>query len=180
MLQTETAKKLDELYELIRDMEIALMTTRRPDGMLVTRPMATQAQSTVADLWFVTNIETNKVDEIETDPHVNLGYYNSKTREWVSVSGEATLVRDREKIRELYRRDWKAWFNDEGGDRNGGPDDPRLALILVEAISVTYFKAKHSRPRTLFEIAKGVITGTQPDIGHEKHVSQVELHPSQS
>lgn len=37
-----TDKKLDELYELIDEMEIAMMTTRRPDGMLVTRPMATQ------------------------------------------------------------------------------------------------------------------------------------------
>ncbi len=175
MQHTETSKKLTELYDLIKDMEIALMTTRRRDGLLVTRPMATQAQSTVADLWFVTDIETHKVEEIDEDPHVNLGYYNGKTREWVSVSGTATLVRDREKIRELYRSDWKAWFGDEGGDRNGGPDDPRLALILVEAVSVTYFKAKHSRPRTLFEIAKGVVTGTQPDIGHEKHVSQGEL-----
>lgn len=175
MQHTETSTKLNELYDLIKDVEIALMTTRRPDGLLVTRPMATQQNSSVADLWFVTDIETHKVDEIETDPHVNLGYYNAKTREWVSVSGKATLVRDRELIRKMHRPDWTAWFGNEGGDRDGGPDDPRLALILVEAISVTYFKAKHSRPRTLFEIAKGVLTGTQPDIGHEKHVSTGEL-----
>ena len=172
---TPTTKKLDELYDLIDDMEIAMMTTRRPDGSLVTRPMATQQQGPLADLWFVTDVETHKVDEVRRDPNVNLGYYNPKTREWVSVSGTATISQDRRKIRELYQPDWKAWFNDEGGDRDGGPDDPRLALILVEATAVHYMKAKHSRAVTLFEIARGVLTGTEPDIGREEHLSGAEL-----
>ena len=173
---TPAAKKLEELYELIADMEIALMTTRRPDGMLVTRPMATQKRESIADLWFVTDVESHKVDELHADPHVSLGYYNSKTYEWVSVSGTATITQDRGKIRELYQPDWKAWFNDEGGERNGGPDDPRLALILVEAQSVSYMKTKYSRPRVLFEIARGLLTGTDPDIGREEHLSSGELH----
>ena len=86
-----TSKKLDELYDLIDDMEIALMTTRRADGHLVTRPMATQDRGPLADLWFVTNIETHKTDEIEQDPHVSLGYYDDGSKEWVSVSGTATI-----------------------------------------------------------------------------------------
>lgn len=172
---TPTEKKLDELYELIDDIDIALMTTVRPDGMLVTRPMATQDHNHLGDLWFVTNIETHKVDEIEANPHVSIGYLNPKTMEWVSVSGTATISQDRAKIRELHERDWKAWFEDEGGNRDGGPDDPRLALIVVDAHTVTYMKAKHSRPRTLFEIARGVVTGDQPDIGREERLSEREL-----
>lgn len=167
---TSTARKLDELYELIEDMEIAMMTTRRADGMLVTRPMATQKQGPLADLWFVTNIETFKVDELRHDPSVNLAYYNPTSREWVSVSGIATVSQDRQKIRELHQPDWRAWFEDQGGERNGGPDDPRLALILVEARVVHYMKAKYTRPRALFEYVRGVITGTDPDIGREEHL----------
>ena len=34
--------------------------------------------------------------------------------EWISVSGLATVSRDRQKIRELYAPDWKAWFPEEG------------------------------------------------------------------
>lgn len=172
---TPTEKKLDELYELIDDIDIALLTTVRPDGMLVTRPMATQAHNHLGDLWFVTNIETHKVGEIEANPNVSVGYLNHKTMEWVSVSGAATITQNRAKIRELHQPDWKAWFEDEGGNRDGGPDDPRLALIVVEAHTVCYMKAKHSRPRTLFEIARGVVTGTQPDIGREERLSRSEL-----
>ena len=173
--KTPTEKKLNELYELIEDMEVALMTTRRPDGHLVTRPMATQEHGPLGDLWFVTNIETHKVDELEADPNVCLGYYDDGSKEWVSVSGMARISQDRERIRELYAPDWKAWFGDEGGARDGGPDDPRLALIVVDASSVTYMKSKHSKPRVLFELAKGMVTGETAELGREERLSSAEL-----
>lgn len=172
---TTTEKKLDELYDLIDEIEIAMMTTRRPDGMLVSRPMATQDRNPMADLWFVTDIGTHKIDEMEHDPHVALSYLDEGSMEWVSVSGTARISQDRETIRELHEPDWKAWFPDEGGEKDGGPDDPRLALILVDALSVVYMKAKHSKPVTLYEIAKGMITGEQPDVGRTERVSEAEL-----
>ena len=170
-----TEKKLKELYELIDGMEIAMMTTRAPSGRLVTRPMATQQQEDDADLWFVTNIEADKIDDIRHDPNVNLGYYDDGSKEWVSVSGKATITQDRAKIHELYAPDWRAWFGDEGGEKDGGPDDPRLALIFVDAETVHYMKAKHSKPVTLFEIAKGIVTGQQPDLGRTEELSESEL-----
>lgn len=172
---TPTEKKIDELYALIEKMEIAMMTTRRADGALVTRPMATQKRLPAADLWFVTDIDAHKVDELEADPNVNLGYYDSGSYEWVSVSGTATISQDREQIRALYEPDWKAWFGDEGGARDGGPDDPRLALILVDARTVHYAKAKHSKPVALFEFARGFVTGSEPDLSREEDLSGNEL-----
>lgn len=161
---TKQEKKLDELYDLIGDIEIAMMTTRRPDGRLVSRPMATQKPQPDADLWFVTARDTDKLDEIEADPQVNLAYYDNGTREWVSVSGRASISDDRARIRELYAPDWRMWFEDEGGEKNGGPDDPRLRLVLVEVESVVYAKKTSSRPVALFELAKGFVTGEQPDL----------------
>lgn len=168
-------KKLEELYGLIEGIEIAMFTTRRADGHLVSRPMATQTQAQGSDLWFVTNVESHKLDELDFDPNVNLAYYRDRTREWVSVSGTATVSRDRRAIRELYRKDWKAWFGDEGGERDGGPDDPRLALILVDVESVTYLKVDKPQPIVLFEVAKAMVTGTPPDVGVERQVSGEEI-----
>jgi general stress protein 26 len=168
-------KKLADLYELIEGIEIAMFTTRRADGHLVSRPIATQTQAQGADLWFVTDIDTHKLDELALDSHVNLSYYRDRTREWVSVSGTASVSRDRRAIRELWRPDWKAWFGDEGGGRDGGPDDPRIALILVDVHSVTYLKVNKPKPLVLFEVAKGMVTGTPPKIGEERHVTRSEL-----
>lgn len=174
-MATTTKKKLDELYELIEGIETAMMTTRRADGRLVTRPMATQDHGPVGDLWFVTNIETDKTKEIQQDPNVNLGYYNDDSKEWVSISGRAQISQDRAMIRKLHKPDWTMWFEDEGGQRNGGPDDPRLALIIVDAEVVHYMKSKYTRPRVLFELVKGMLTGKAPDLGREEHLSPEEL-----
>ncbi|MEO5824849.1 MAG: pyridoxamine 5'-phosphate oxidase family protein, partial [Gemmatimonadales bacterium] len=172
---TTTNTKLDELYELIAEIEIAMLTTRTSDGQLVSRPMATQKRNPVADLWFVTSNETHKVDEMEIDPNVNLAYLDSGSMEWVSVSGTATINQDRALIRALYQPDWKAWFGDEGGANDGGPDDPRLALILVDARTAHYLKSTHSKPMVLFELARGMVTGKKPEIGREEELAGSEL-----
>ena len=171
-----TGKKLDELYKLIGDIEVAMFTTRRADGQLVSRPMATQDRVTGTDLWFVTDVSSNKLDELESDSHVNLAYYNMKSREYVSVAGTATITQDRNLIHELYKPDWKAWFGDEGGERDGGPDDPRLALVLVEAQSVEYLVTTKSRPVVLFEVAKALVTGSTPKVGEQRTLNERELH----
>ena len=169
------SKKLQDLYELIEGIEIAMFTTRRSDGRLVSRPMATQTQAEGTDLWFVTDIESNKLDEHEFDPQVNLAYYRDGSREWVSVSGLATVTQDRKAIHELYQKDWKAWFGDQGGERDGGPDDPRLALVLVDVQSVTYLKVNKPKPLVLFEVAKAMVTGTPPKVGVQRELSGEEV-----
>jgi general stress protein 26 len=162
-------KKLDELYELIKDIEIAMFTTRRADGHLVSRPMATQAQAAGADFWFATDIRTAKTDELDFDPNVNLAYYNMKSREYVSVSGEARVVRDRAKIHELWRPDWKAWFEGDGPEA-GTADDPNIVVIGVNAGSATYLKIDKPKPVVLFEVARAIVSGDTPELGEVKHV----------
>jgi general stress protein 26 len=169
------SKKLDELYELIEGIETAMFTTRRATGQLVSRPMATQDRIEDADLWFVTNTETHKIDDLELDPHVNCSYYNNRTHEWVSVSGLARVTRNKAKIRHLYKEDWKTWFGDAGGDEDGGPNDPRIALILIEAELATYMKVNKSRPVVLFEVLRSKVTGSRPSVGEVREISGAEM-----
>ena len=132
--QVPTEKKLEDLYRLIDGIEVCMFTTRRPDGHLVSRPMQTQDRSDGADLWFVTNIESNKLDELATDPHVNLASYRDRTKEWVSVI-TARSPRTARRSRALLP-EWRARLATRA--RTGWrPDDPRIALVLVDA---------HSRP----------------------------------
>jgi general stress protein 26 len=168
-------KKLEELDELIRGIETAMFTTRRLDGRLVSRPMQTQGRIAEADLWFVTNIDAHKDEEIQVDPRVNCAYYNNKTREWVSVSGVARISRDRHRIKTLYKPEWKAWFPDEGGRKNGGAEDPRIALILIDADSVIYMKNDKPRPMILWEIFKARVRGRPADVGEVREIGGAEL-----
>jgi general stress protein 26 len=172
MTSTQT-KQIDELYALVAQIKTAMLTTRRQDGRLVSRPMATQKREPIADLWFVADIESHKMDELDHDPHVNVAYLDSRSWEWVSVSGTAAISTDRATIRRLHQPDWKAWFGAIDEVRNGGPGDPRLALILVDADNVFYMKQEKSKPMVLFEVAKAMITGARPDVGEIKTVGRV-------
>ena len=159
------ASDLTVLFEQIDEIEVAMMTTRRSDGHLESRAMATQKRASGADLWFVTADGTSKLHDIERDPHVNLAYYNTGSYEWVSASGLGTVSRDRSKIAELYAPDWKAWFGQEGDPRHGTPDDPRIVLIGVDIHAAVFMEVNKPKAVVLFELAKGWLTGQRVEPG---------------
>ncbi len=164
--------ELDKLYDHIDDIEIAMMTTRRSDGHLQSRAMATQKRAAGADVWFVTTGDSAKIRDLEADPHVNLSYYKDRTREWVSISGLATVTDDRAKIRELYASDWKMWFSEEGDPRHGTPDDPRMILIGVTVHAAVFLEVNKPQPIVLYELVKGWLTGSEPEIGEMHRIGK--------
>jgi general stress protein 26 len=163
-------QELEQLYSHIRDIEIAMMTTRRADGHLQSRAMATQKPAAGADLWFVTLEGSPKLQDLAADPHVNLSYYKDRTREWVSVSGIASVTRDRAKIHELYAPDWAAWFPKESDPRHGTADDPRMVLIGVDVHAAVFLEVNKPQPVVLFELVTGWLTGSTPELGEMHHV----------
>jgi general stress protein 26 len=165
--------ELEKFYDLVEDLDTAMLTTRRANGHLRSRAMANQKRAAGADLWFVTADGTAKLADLAHDPHLNLSYCRGSNREWVSVSGVATLSRERRKIAELYTPDWKAWFPDEGDPRHGTPEDPRLVLIGVAIHAAEFLEVNGQRPVVLYELAKGWLTGTEPELGkmHELRLS---------
>ena len=162
-----------KLFEMIADMKTAMFTTRRRNGQLVSRPMATQERASGADLWFVTYEGAEKLREIENHPQVNLSYYKKRTSEWVSISGRAKISRDRRKIRELYKPDWRAWFADNGGENAGTADDPRIVLIGVKISVATFLEQDQPAPVVAFELVKGMLLRKAPSLGKEH-----TLHPN--
>lgn len=164
--------ELQHFYELIEEIDIAMMTTRQRDGHLRSRAMANQKRAAGADLWFVSSENTAKLRDIEHDPHVNLAYFKPSSMEWISVSGIAHLSRDRQTIGELYAGDWKMWFPDEGDPRHGTPDDPRLVLIGVQIHAAEFLDVSKSKPAVIYELVKGWLTGSEPDLGEMHHLKE--------
>ena len=166
---------VEKLHELVKDIKVAMMTTRRADGHLVSRPMAIQKDAPGADFWFVTARDSEKLDELRNDPHLNLAFYKDRTREYVSVSGTALLTDDRAVIHRLYAPDWKAWFEDQGGANDGSADDPRLFLIGVRAESAHFLTVDKPQAVVLFELVKGMVTGKAPDLGEEHALAGAQI-----
>ena len=68
-----------KVAELIKDINIAMMTTEAEDGLLHSRPMATQKTEFDGTLWFFTGLSTGKISEIDWNPEVNLSYSEPAT-----------------------------------------------------------------------------------------------------
>ena len=60
-------------------------------------------------------------------------------------------------------------------ERNGGPDDPRIALIEVTAESAYYLKSNQPRLIALFNVAKAIATGNPPKAGDAGELDAREL-----
>ncbi len=154
--QNEATKKLGEL---IKDIQIAMLTTVEDDGTLRSRPMGTQKTEFDGMLWFFTKEHSPKVEEIQHDRNVNLSYADPKHNTYVSVSGRAEVVTDPEKMKELWNPILKAWFPK-------GLEDPELSLLRVQVEQAEYWDSADSKVVQIAGFVKAVVTG-QPAKGGE-------------
>jgi len=159
---------LRKLHKLIKDIRIGMLTTVEQGGWLHSRPMATVDQDFNGELWFFTQAHSPKVDEVQRERHVNVSYASQKDNAWASVAGTAQLVRDQEKIRELWNPLFKAWFPK-------GLEDPELALLKVTVERAEYWDTPSGMVVKAVGFAKAVLTGQQYQPG-ENHKVELPHH----
>ena len=145
-------EKLENLWDKIKDVRIAMLTTTESDGTLRSRPMYMQQAEFVGDIWFFTRDDSGKVREIMHDKQVNLAYADPDDQRYASVSGPAQVMDDKAKEEELWNPALKAWFPD-------GLDDPHLALIKVQAEQAEYWDSPNGKVVQLVGLAKAAVTG---------------------
>jgi general stress protein 26 len=168
IFSTETPQNLTreqmiaKVAELIKDIKVAMMTTEAEDGLLHSRPMATQKTEFDGTLWFFTGLSTGKVSEIDWNPEVNLSYAEPSDTRYVSVSGTAELVDDRAKITELWSDIYKAWFPQ-------GIDDPDLCLMKVDVTFAEYWDVPSGKMVQAFGFLKALATGERLKMEGESH-----------
>lgn len=162
---TAQEDRLAKLRELIDGIPIASLVTVEADGTLRARPMATETLGDEPTLWFFTDDHSAKVDDVRVHEQVCLVYAAPERNRYVSISGSAALVRDREKIDELWKPLHKAWFPN-------GKDDPKLALLRVDFVSAEYWDAPGGKLVQLFELAMATVTGDRAtDIGEHEQLT---------
>ena len=126
------------------------------------------------DLIFHTNTESGKTDSLASDPAINIAFLDP-TGQWASVSGHANVSSDRDLIHKHYSPALKAWLGDLGdGKHDGGPDDPRIGVIQVKAVHVTYGINNRGIIGRAYEVAKGIATGETPGFMSIKDITKEE------
>jgi general stress protein 26 len=82
------------------------------------------------------------------------------------------VSRDRQKIKELYAPDWKMWFPKGDDPRHGTDEDPRMVLIGVDVHAAVFLEVDEPQPVVLYEVAKGWLTGSTPDVGEMHRIEK--------
>jgi len=159
----EQMKDIEQVADLIRGIRVAMLTSVDADGELHSRPMATQDLDFDGTLWFFTAADSEKADELGRDARVAVSYADERVSRYVSLSGAARVVRDREKMRALWKPLLKAWFPK-------GLEDPELALLEVTITGGEYWDAPSSRLVRLAGMVKGALTGSGMPAGEHGHV----------
>jgi len=156
---------LEKLRELVKDIDFCMLTTVDEGGDLHSRPMSSNGDiDEDGDLWFFTSASSHKVSEIEKLPKVNVSFADPDNQRYISVSGTAQLVRDRAKIDELWRPEFKIWFPE-------GKDDPEVALLRVHLQKAEYWDSPSSTIGYALSFVSSLVTGKQPDLGENKKVN---------
>ena len=148
----DSSEEIKHLARVIRGIKVAMLTTVCADGTLHSRPMATQEAHFDGALWFFTSIDSPKVGEVQQESQVNVSYADPNDQRYVSVSGRARLVLDREKIEELWSPLYNVWFPK-------GLDDPQLALLRVDADKAEYWDSRSSSMMQIAGFANNSFAG---------------------
>jgi general stress protein 26 len=123
-----------KLAQLIREIRVALLTTMDRNGNFHTRPVQTLRVEDDRTLWFFTDWSSAKVDELNHDVRVSLGYADPANHRFCAVSGVARLLRDLPTAKQLWSIEQRAYYPD-------GPADKRLALLRVQIERAEYWIA---------------------------------------
>ncbi len=149
-----------KVWELAEKIGFCMLTTQAADALRA-RPMAAHAEAIEAAFYFLTDVSSHKDDEIAEHPNVCLAFADSKGQKYVSISGKAEVLDDREKIRELWTTPAKAWWDN--------PDDPSIRILKVTPDFAEYWDS----PGTIIsyiKMAAAAISSARPDMGDNAKV----------
>jgi general stress protein 26 len=126
-------QQIQQLSAFIKDVGCGMLTTVDDDGSLHSRPMCICGElDSDGILWFFTLAHSHKVLEIEHRQQVNVSFSSPEPEQYVSISGTAQLVKDRNKLQEKWQPELTTWFPQ-------GLDEPDLALLKVNINKADYW-----------------------------------------
>ena len=129
---------LDDLSDKMADIDFAMLFTKTTGGEIGGRPMSNNGDVEYnGDSFFFCYEEARSIADIEADPKVALSFQGNKgllgkPPIFISVEGNAELIRDKAAFEAHWTKDLDYWFKD-------GIDTPGIVLIKVHASRLHYW-----------------------------------------
>ena len=143
---------IEKLKDVIDGLDTAMFTTCTARGRLVSRPLRMQEIDEDGAMWFVTDRNSHKTEEIHAHPQVNLAFAAPADNTYVSVSGKATVLFDKARLQALWSPAMMVFYPD-------GLDDPDLCVLRVDLESAEYWDSPGGLVGNALYLAAAAITG---------------------
>lgn len=151
---------LENYREILESFDTAMLITQR-DSEIRSRPMAIADSSADGRLWFLTDIESGKLDELTDAPMVNVSMQADS--KFLSISGTAVATRDPQKVEELWSAAYDVWFPE-------GKDDPSVIVLEIVPTYAEYWDNSGAEGiKALMELGKSMVTQEPPEFGDDVH-----------
>jgi general stress protein 26 len=152
---TTTQADVSQFWHRLSKEPIVMLTDTFTGG-LRSRPMAARAREDEGVIWFLTDRDSAKVDEVSTNPGVALAVVDTGANLYISVTGTCEIFDNLEKTREVWSPADKLFFD--------GPDDPRIVLLCVTPSEGQTWSGP-SGPVAAVKMAFSILTGAKPKLG---------------
>jgi general stress protein 26 len=157
-----SAADIDHVWALIDDIPIAMVVTHEGQGQnMRARPMAVRSARDEAAIYFLTDVDAPKANEIRRNQSICLALADNKKQKYVSVSGHAELIDDRERIKKLWSVYDKAFWSDK--------DDPRIRVLRVTPESAEFWEGAGTVV-TAVKLIAAIASGERMQLGENEKV----------
>jgi general stress protein 26 len=153
-------KSPDEVWDLIKDIRMALLVTK-DEGRLDARPMSATAKPEEGCIYILANKGEDSDRQIQAQSEVILSFQKGATT-YIVVHGRAQASDDRAKIRQLWNAFDKAWWD--------GPEDRRIRLLTIMPDRAEYWESP-GKLIAYTDMLVAAATGGSPSTGEHGKTS---------
>jgi general stress protein 26 len=157
MAEDEVAR----VWSLIEDISIAMVVTHAAGQSMRARPMAARADRTENAIYFLTDADAAKDDEIRRDENVCLAFVDASKHKYLSITGRGEILNDRDKIKRVWSVFDTAFWRDA--------DDPAIRLLKIVPEQAEYWERAGVLATTIKMIAAQTVGG-RPNLGANEKV----------
>jgi general stress protein 26 len=154
---------INRVWKLIDKIKICMLATRAGEAIRA-RPMSAIARESENAIYFLTDAEGHKDDEIGQNGAVCLVFSKPDSGKFLSVNGQGRVLDDRALIRDLWSIAAEAWWE--------GPEDPTIRVIEVTPEEAEFWEGPHGLVATI-QMVIAASTAAPPVMGDQR---KVDLH----
>ncbi|MBS3805089.1 MAG: pyridoxamine 5'-phosphate oxidase family protein [Oleiphilaceae bacterium] len=150
-----------KIWNLIKGMKTGMLTTLHGNELRA-RPMYLVQDKYDGTLWFFTDLDSEKVLEVENDNDVCVTFADPKDDCYVSLTGVGRISEDKTLIDKFWNPFVADWFPE-------GKESANVGLLEIDVTKGEHWNSDTSKMVMFYKQAVATAKGEMPNLGeHEK------------